>query len=89
MGEARQTIGELRNQLEALNAQTLQVALQFEREAAARAEAEAVADVLGTETSRLQAEADELRARLASEQSADSAASAPTPDARSETRSAE
>ncbi len=58
-------LDQARTQLERLNADTLQVARQFEGEAAARAEAEAAAELLRRENAQLLAEIDELRARLA------------------------
>jgi chromosome segregation ATPase len=54
-----------RAELERLSADTLQVARQFEGEAAARAEAEAAVERLRRENEQLLAEIDELRARLA------------------------
>jgi chromosome segregation ATPase len=65
LGEAERLVSELRSELERLNQQTLEVARQFESEAAARAEAEAVAELLRREHAQLLAEADELRTRLA------------------------
>jgi DNA anti-recombination protein RmuC len=54
-----------REELKRLSADTLQVARQFEGEAAARAEAEAAVERLRRENEQLLAEIDELRARLA------------------------
>jgi chromosome segregation ATPase len=65
LSEAEQTVTALRAELDRLNQQTLEVARQFEHEAAARAEAEAVAELLRREYAQLIAEADELRRRLA------------------------
>jgi hypothetical protein len=55
---------QVRAELERLNADTLEVARHFEGEAAARAEAEAVAEELRRENTELLAEIDELRSRL-------------------------
>lgn len=60
-----------RADLERLNADTLQVARQFEGEAAARAEAEAAVELLRRENEQLLAEIDELRARLARKEGAE------------------
>lgn len=60
-----------RAQLERLNADALQVARQFEGEAAARAEAEAAVDLLRRENAQLLEEIDELRARLARKEGAE------------------
>jgi hypothetical protein len=65
---AQRLDGELeqaRAQLERLNADALAVARQFEGEAAARAEAEAVVETLRRENAQLLIEIDQLRARLA------------------------
>jgi chaperonin cofactor prefoldin len=62
---------QVRSELERLNADALEVARHFEGEAAARADAEAVAEQLRRENAQLLVEIDELRARLASKETAE------------------
>jgi chromosome segregation ATPase len=76
MRPSRQVDAELeqaRAQLERLNADALQVARQFEGEAAAHAEAEAAVDLLRRENAQLLEKIDQLRARLARKEGAEPA----------------
>lgn len=64
LAEAEQTVAALRAELKRLNEHTLAVARQFEQEAAARAEAEAISEVIRNEHAQLVAQTAALRTKL-------------------------